>query len=318
MPPSSSDGGQKGMSNTANIHSESSRKESKTASSTLHQFSAISAHSSIKGTPTHIREWLMSSPQDSPASLSHSQDVARQQMTNETNGLRPWRQYAESVQPFASLKTFEDCSAPTWITAQTDLFTTTERFCETYPRAGMMLDGALYQQPMLERITFVRESGLSQSKEMWPTPTTQDSDRSSMMAEAKYNIRTNRKSLKSEVARRDPEFPTPNTADAKFSFHHTPEKLQERKESGRQFTLAHHVMMYPTPTVDDAGNATLPKSQVTRDNIPGALLRSGESPGGMLNPEFVEWLMGWPIGHTGLQPLEMEWYLQWLQQHGMY
>ena len=34
-----------------------------------------------------------------------------------------------------------------------------------------------------------------------------------------------------------------------------------------------------------------------------------------LNPEWVEWLMGWPIGHTGLRPLETGKYREWLQQH---
>jgi hypothetical protein len=28
--------------------------------------------------------------------------------------------------------------------------------------------------------------------------------------------------------------------------------------------------------------------------------------GGIPNPEFSEWLMGWPIGWTGLKPLEMD------------
>ena len=37
--------------------------------------------------------------------------------------------------------------------------------------------------------------------------------------------------------------------------------------------------------------------------------------GGQLNPEWVEWLMGWPIGWTDLKPLEMGKYLSWYQQH---
>jgi hypothetical protein len=42
------------------------------------------------------------------------------------------------------------------------------------------------------------------------------------------------------------------------------------------------------------------------------------SDGGQLNPEWVEWLMGWPIGHTALEPLEMVRYQEWLQQHSPY
>jgi hypothetical protein len=40
-------------------------------------------------------------------------------------------------------------------------------------------------------------------------------------------------------------------------------------------------------------------------------------PGGKLNPDWVEWLMGWPLGWTGLQPLEMGKFRRWLDLHGM-
>ena len=39
------------------------------------------------------------------------------------------------------------------------------------------------------------------------------------------------------------------------------------------------------------------------------------SDGGRLNPDWVEWLMGWPIGWSDLQPLETDKYRSWLQQH---
>lgn len=41
-----------------------------------------------------------------------------------------------------------------------------------------------------------------------------------------------------------------------------------------------------------------------------------EQVGGLLNPAWVEWLMGWPIGWTELQPLETGRFQQWLLQHG--
>ena len=40
--------------------------------------------------------------------------------------------------------------------------------------------------------------------------------------------------------------------------------------------------------------------------------------GGQLNPEWVEWLMGWPIGWTALKPLGTDKCQQWQQQHGGY
>jgi DNA (cytosine-5)-methyltransferase 1 len=38
--------------------------------------------------------------------------------------------------------------------------------------------------------------------------------------------------------------------------------------------------------------------------------------GGQLNPMWVEWLMGWPLGMTDLKPLEMDKSLSVQQQPG--
>ena len=39
--------------------------------------------------------------------------------------------------------------------------------------------------------------------------------------------------------------------------------------------------------------------------------------GGKLNPPWVEWLMGWPIGWTDCEPLETGRCQQWLRSHGL-
>lgn len=73
-----------------------------------------------------------------------------------------------------------------------------------------------------------------------------------------------------------------------------------------------------------------PCASASKGSSPGALTRkSGKdrsndridhavmaSDGGQLNPEWVEWLMGWPIGWTGLKPLAMDRFHEWLQLHG--
>lgn len=56
--------------------------------------------------------------------------------------------------------------------------------------------------------------------------------------------------------------------------------------------------MIPTPTANDSGNATLPPSQYNRNSLPGQLLRDGYQ--GELNPDWVEWLMGFPPGWTNI------------------
>ena len=57
-------------------------------------------------------------------------------------------------------------------------------------------------------------------------------------------------------------------------------------------------------------------------NRKGASKTSGDGlatqVGGKLNPTWVEWLMGWPLGWTDLKPLEMDRFQQWQQQHGIY
>jgi hypothetical protein len=52
---------------------------------------------------------------------------------------------------------------------------------------------------------------------------------------------------------------------------------------------------HPTPTTQDAANNGDP-SQSERNTPPlNAIV------GGLLNPDWVEWLMGWPIGWTDLE-----------------
>ncbi|MDN3562143.1 hypothetical protein QWY95_19750 [Halomonas neptunia] len=77
------------------------------------------------------------------------------------------------------------------------------------------------------------------------------------------------------------KWPTPNASDAqKWSN----QSLQERKEKGQQVRLN-------TAVAPEGGQ------------------------GGQLNPTWVEWLMGWPIGWTELKPLEMDKFREWQRQH---
>ena len=104
--------------------------------------------------------------------------------------------------------------------------------------------------------------------------------------------------------------------------------------------------LWPTPTVcgnnnkpgsgkSGTGLATAAKSwptpvaSMSKGSSPAALTRksgkdrSGDrldhavmaSDGGQLNPEWVEWLMGWPQGWTELKPLEMAKFHEWRQAH---
>lgn len=37
---------------------------------------------------------------------------------------------------------------------------------------------------------------------------------------------------------------------------------------------------------------------------------------GQLNPTWVDWLMGWPLGWSGLERLEMDRFQEWYAKHG--
>ena len=88
--------------------------------------------------------------------------------------------------------------------------------------------------------------------------------------------------------------------------------------------LARTVAMYPTPCSTDYKGSG--KTGSLRDILDYAIERGGtktkiyESPpkdGGTLNPTWVEWLMGWPLGWTDLKPLETDKFQQWQHSHGV-
>ena len=73
--------------------------------------------------------------------------------------------------------------------------------------------------------------------------------------------------------------------------------------------LSAEVLMWPTPVADDTGHRTGKYKQ-------GGTALSMAT-GGKLNPPWVEWLMGWPIGWTDCEPLETGRCQQWLRSHGL-
>ena len=87
-------------------------------------------------------------------------------------------------------------------------------------------------------------------------------------------------------------------------------------------TVAHSVVpkMWLTPSAnEDAAGTPNGNMQKMLGNHP--LIRGQtqeEWNGGTLNPNWVEWLMGWVIGWTDLKPLEMDKFQQWLNLHGKY
>ena len=160
-----------------------------------------------------------------------------------------------------------------------------------------MRDGVCSEQTMWERRTDVKGSGF------WLTPTASDWK----------NMDTAKQPMLSAQVKM---CKTPSAADAytgnmkkeEFKFGNSGSLAQE-VESG--FLKTHR--MWPTPQARDWRSGKRVNSSSPYRKLNEEVLMET---GGQLNPEWVEWLMGWPIGWTDLKPLETDKYQQWLQQHG--
>lgn len=84
--------------------------------------------------------------------------------------------------------------------------------------------------------------------------------------------------------------------------------------------------MWPTPSARDWKDSPgMAKSSINQDGtkrnrldqLPRKIYHQDQT-GGLLNPNWVEWLMGWPVGWTGLKPLATDKFQQWQHLHGNY
>ena len=178
-----------------------------------------------------------------------------------------------------SLATYDHATS-SWKTSQRSLLEEWQPFSVTFPRSGMTRSGTLFQLRPLVRRTAGNGCGLL------PTPRVTDT-----RSGRKLNADGKRVSpsgvyganLSDVVAM----WPTPKASAAGPDFAKT-----TRSNTGLSLAIA--AAMYPTPTVQDASNNGGP-SQYHRNSLPlNAVL------GGSLNPTWVEWLMGFPLGWTAL------------------
>jgi len=176
---------------------------------------------------------------------------------------------------------------------------------ETCPNWGMMQNGACWELGTSAR--HIKETGCgylqTTHQYMIPTPTT--------MPEApNKNANTNGPKNLLEVAQNNwnpgQMWPTPTRRDYKGT--NSPEGLTRKDGKSRMDQLPNAVK-YSTPQSRD-WKGTSGGFQKGKD-LPGQV-------GGHLNPPWVEWLMGWPVGWTDLKPLETDRFQQWQQQHGIF
>ena len=76
---------------------------------------------------------------------------------------------------------------------------------------------------------------------------------------------------------------------------------------------------WPTPTCHNAKECDAPAEANRNTPTLCHLARGGDKTQPKhLNPPWVEWLMGFPIGWTDLKPLVMDKFQEWLNSHGKY
>ena len=197
-----------------------------------------------------------------------------------------WRESLAKYDPDTSM----------WKIPQSSLLEDSTEFSETWPRWGLMRDGVSYQQPTLVRHTKETESG------SWPTPNAWDGKRGPR-SEEHIATKKGQITLVTAIAR----WPTPQASDNKQRA--TANSTARRMELGKQISLEAAVKFWPTPTAHNAKEGAYP-AEFFR-NTPTLSAQAG----GTLNPTWVEWLMGWPLGWTDLKPLATDKFLLWQQQH---
>ncbi len=223
-----------------------------------------------------------------------------------------------------------------------------DEFLETWPRSGIAVSGIAYRLPNLARTTTEIASGLlptptaqdygsNQSptkgaavrpslqsmarKELWPTPLANEGGPD--YAKIERGNRRNGKGLKLTTTvnlKRKEMFPTPLANEGK---HAAPTDWEMNTDHGAtkdSLRVQVNKRVLPTPTARDSKGGYNTKSLTrkdgksrTLDGLPNAVLdgKGTETVTGALNPNWVEWLMGFPVGHTDLGSSETPSYLSW-------
>jgi len=237
---------------------------------------------------TRGEELLMSFLAAFHAKTSVPQEKAQELMENEAECGEKWRGSFVKYNPDSSL----------WRTHQCSLLGDLDEFSETWPQWGLMRNGECWEQQMLAQTIRGTESGF-----LLPTPDTDNRDNKKVL----FNRNAASQSGRS-LATYARTFPTPTASDYKSQ----PTSKSWKAKGAINFKLSNPEIQakWPTPRASDFKGATSAEAMSKaaargfNPNLPEATAASVG--GGQLNPTWVEWLMGWPLGWTDLKPLEMD------------
>jgi len=218
-----------------------------------------------------VDAWI-SSLRDTHASRSPLQGSARARKTRATCGPKSLESLGKYDRATSSWRTSQDTFG--WDLSESSVI---------LPNSGSMRSGLLYERPMLEPRTEGRDSSC------WPTaPVCGNHNRTGASATSGDGLSTAAK-----------EWPTPISRDWKGS----------PGVNRTQRSLPRDAVQWATPTTRDWKGGADPSPNAPTNGLLGrqAPRATGpQSPHGCtrrLNPAFVEWLMGIPLGWTALEPL---------------
>ena len=205
----------------------------------------------------------------------------------------------------ASLARF-DHAMSLWRTVQPSLLGDSEECSVIWPRSGMTAAGQCWELPMSEHRIKGTDFGL------WATPSATDGQRGGTITENMTGV-----SL-AQMVNTPSRWPTPTVCG-----NYNRKGASQNSGDG----LATAVLKWPTPIASDSRGSSgkpIPGKQkqlvdavrfatpLSRDWKSGKTSQAtaeknsrplSEQIGGTLNPTWVEWLMGWPLGWTDLKPL---------------
>ena len=224
------------------------------------------------------QEKSMSSQVDSLVRTFQPQEKEQDLKEKDRDSGEKWRGSFVKYDPDTSL----------WRTHQCSLLGDLELFSENWPQWGLMRDGECWEQQTLAQTIRGTESGLSPNGvDSFHTPNTTGLDGGS----------NSRKALR----KREEMWPTPVHSEAR-------QGLQIRREGkkGTQTSLSTAVLTWPTPRTKGMCGGSGSWDLLNKNTTIEEARLMGAGNGGQLNPTWVEWLMGWPLGWTDLKPLVMD------------
>jgi hypothetical protein len=215
-----------------------------------------------------------------------------------------------------------DPSSCSWKTHQCSLLGDLDEFLETWPQWGLMRDGECWEQQTL--VQTIKETGYGLSESKWPTPTATQARSEGMILQMRKLVENGTTTLVEAEAmiagtltpQRMQKWPTPIASrggswrgDGQVSM------IARNVETYEEYWLLtqgtskkKREKYWPTPQLadyKDRGNMSNPSIQKRAEKGKQMTLSMVAHPtSGQLNPMWVEWLMGWPLGWTDLKPLE--------------